>query len=164
MALWEREALWGQWGYPPVYKPQSGRGKSMMMPQTAMVRGSQGTRVRCASPPLGPPCHSHPKSQREPLMRETRPLLPHTPTQASRQWSGLSQPIPFCWGYPPSPGVVGSEEAPRAQDVLPRGQRAVPGSCGNTTKSRKSNGNCYHHPAPPPPPSRARQSRLLSPL
>lgn len=83
-------------------------------------------------------------------MRETRPLLPHTPTQASRQWSGLSQPIPFCWGYPPSPGVVGTEEAPSAQDVLPRGQRAVPGCCGNTTKSRKSNNNCYHHPAPRP--------------
>lgn len=129
-------------------KPQSGRGKSLMMPRTAVAQRSQGIRPRYTQ---ALPALVDPESQREPLARETGPQdvppEPHKP--ALRQWSGLSQPIPSCSGSPHSwvPWALRRTRAPGPILKGPEGRGSVPGPCGNN--SRRSNSNCHrcqlHH-------------------
>lgn len=118
LALWEREAPWGQLGVP----------RSLCELQIH----DDATNCRRKKIQVGPapywtlPAMVTPKIRGSYLRGKpsSRPLLPHTLTQASTQWSGLSQPDPSCSESPPLPGPAGSEEAQSAQDVLSRGQRA----------------------------------------
>lgn len=127
------------WGCPVV----SVNSKPMMMPQTAVVRGPQGKKSRWPLPPTGLSLPwSLPKSEGAALQGKPgpRPLLPHTPTRASRQWSGLSQPNPSCSGSLHFQ-VQRALRRPREPRTCSRGA----GEQGLSSRCCDNKSNCCHH-------------------